>query len=479
MTPRRRRGRDDEVEVVLDVDAEEAALEPGRPASPGARRRRWITAGAVAALALAVGTVNVVDARRAEARLDALREMPGVHAGLDEPLREVWQAQGWVITETADSLVLLDEATGRLSALDPHSGGERWHDEGPGEPWRTDCAPTRDTADPVLVCVRFVLPGDRGADGDLRVDGEAKAVRLVALDLETGETLQETVLDGERIVLQPVDEDVVVATGTEDGYLEVRRWQPLTGEVTWSYRSESPVLGPAASSVRSVTSDLEHLEIRGSRTVTISLETGEEVEARELDLGAGAGMAYEVPLPEGRTFLWRESSAQDGSGAEGVVTAADGTELYTVPGTVDAPAVDDGSAPAVLAVHAVQDGSLLGVDAATGEHLWEAPGSRWVLARIDGKVVAAGLDAHGQDITSAIDLRTGEVLWEVGARVSTVTDGRRVLVVPSGGGPRVTALSVADGSEAWSIPLPSGQGWISTVGEAVVVRTDDGLVGLG
>ncbi|WP_250444213.1 PQQ-binding-like beta-propeller repeat protein [Actinotalea sp. C106] len=479
MTPRRR-GRDDDVEVLLDAGGEEAALSPDAPASPTARRRRWISAGAVAALALAVAVVNVVDVRRTEARLDALRELPGVHAGFDEPLREVWQAQGRVVTETAESFVLLDEATGRLSALDPRSGAERWYDEGPGEPWRTDCTPTWDGSEPALVCMRFVRPGDPGADGGPRADGDAKAVRLVALDLETGETLQEAVLDGERIVLQPVEEDVVVATGTEEGYLEARRWRPATGELVWSYRSESTVLGPAASSVRSVSSDAEHLEIRGSRTVTISMETGEEVEAREWG-GAGAGPrgTYEVPLPGGRTYLWPAPASQDGSGPEGVVTDADGEELYSVPGTVDASSVDDGSAAEVLLVHAVEDGSLLGLDLATGEQLWEAAGSRWAVVRFDGRVVTSGIGADGREVTGAIDLRTGEVLWEVAAAASTVTDGRRVLAVTPGGGPRVTALSVVDGSEAWSIPLPPGSGWITMVGEAVVVRTDTGLVGLG
>ncbi|WP_250444216.1 PQQ-binding-like beta-propeller repeat protein [Actinotalea sp. C106] len=476
MTPRRG-GATDQVDVELDLGPDGEQDEPDRGLSLTSRRRRWIAVGVVGALAAVVAAVTLVETWRTEARLAALRELPGVHAGLDEPLRELWQADGHLLVQSAGAVVVLDLESGQARGLDARSGAELWRD---GDPGYTGCLDSRGFQDLVLVCTSFGGPGGAPLGGPaLEADRSAEtgSVRLVSRAPLTGETLQEVVLDGDWVAMFTVEEDVVLAVRTAEGHLEALRWHPATGNEVWSYRSVDVVLASDSTALAPVSTDPEQMVIGADRTIVLSLATGEEAERAELSPSWGL---EDLALPGGRQVRWSDERSADRP--EGVVVDADGTELYPLPGTPLSSDVDDGSVGEVLLVNGFDEANLLGVDVATGERLWEVDRTLWGVMRIGGRAVASGPDPQtGTEMVTVLDLRTGAVVWESESRGTGVTDGRVVLLVDESG-PRssLVAHTIADGYEEWRTPLPAGFWWTPPdVGEAVVFGNEAGLVGLG
>ncbi len=105
----------------------------------------------------------------------------------------------------------------------------------------------------------------------------------------------------------------------------------------------------------------------------------------------------------------------------------------------------------IVSVECQADAFVAGLDAETGEKLWEIPRPKranWASPRIIAD--AAGNNAvilHGQDNLICIAPRTGEVTWEIDARcspVATATFANGNLYVPSGGLKTYTIKNVGE-----------------------------------
>src|SRR5690606_30939728 len=122
----------------------------------------------------------------------------------------------------------------------------------------------------------------------------------------------------------------------------------------------------------------------------------------------------------------------------------------------------------------VNDGSgaVRGMDLGTGETLWTsselAEGEPVLL--LDGVVVLVSNRAL------AVDVRTGEVLWEVPdvAYGGGLTDGRRVLLLRASveGPGEVSVHDLVDGAESWRTQVPGAQ-YVMSAGGTALVQVDD------
>ncbi len=122
-------------------------------------------------------------------------------------------------------------------------------------------------------------------------------------------------------------------------------------------------------------------------------------------------------------------------------------------------------------------GSLLAVDAATGELQWEAPthgDGQGTTPAVHGDVVIAG--SHGQGVIGAYDRATGQPMWHYGlatsgaVSASVLVSGDGYVVAGSQGDQRVFALDAATGQLVWEQPVSSNltsspayaDGWLVT-----------------
>lgn len=127
-------------------------------------------------------------------------------------------------------------------------------------------------------------------------------------------------------------------------------------------------------------------------------------------------------------------------GAEAAPTVWAPSPGVTVPRLVVVPFDEATGAPRRLDVLDPADGSV-----------------RWtrVTNELHG-VVGDGVLVGDDTGMTFLDLATGTERWSTGPGTVVATDGERVLVAPRESGP-VAALSLADGSTAWSVPAPGGQ----------------------
>jgi outer membrane protein assembly factor BamB len=125
-----------------------------------------------------------------------------------------------------------------------------------------------------------------------------------------------------------------------------------------------------------------------------------------------------------------------------------------------------------VAVVAALDGSVTGYDAATGTQRWRRqPGIevRVAMATLGDRVVV--IDQAGA--LTCLDA-SGAEAWRTDAGTSgtiAITAGPDpVVVVPAGDAPRITAYSLADGSEAWQVRDPIVARSLIGLASQVVVR---------
>ncbi len=128
--------------------------------------------------------------------------------------------------------------------------------------------------------------------------------------------------------------------------------------------------------------------------------------------------------------------------------------------------------------------SWVGLDARSGDRLWEAPlGDRFpghLVAAADRVVLFAG--SQEEAAVTMVDPADGRVVWEFdvsgGGSLGPVVSGATVVVADSGE-LRVTGLDVADGSVRWELEMPVVSGAVPVlVGDVVAVDTGVGVVGL-
>jgi len=448
------------------------------------------TAVVVLAAATAAVAPGLLDARAERLRADAIRGLPGAVDDLSVPLAETWElTDGTGLVTLAGGLALTTEGTS-VAALDAGSGDEVWRREvgtfptcGPRGGFPDDLARPSDVA----VCLtgnpddRTVTVLDAGgavvgerAIGPARADAYddgAPAGAPVVVPAAAGAI---AVVEGITDATAPWPEDDLPDADTlrelrADGWVDptVRVEDALTGEVrgaaTLHLRAEdlgacgmmqddgeAPELMTDPSVVASPTSVT--LSVCGA----VALVT-----PRGAAVDADPEGAWVRPLADGRLVV----AGVDGS----TVLDDDGSVVATVPGLVIPPQVDDEPGTSYLAMAGVGDDAtgplrLTSVGPDGGERWWSVVPDDLggVLARVDGVVVVqdgsglVGLDAAtGDEVWDRDDLLRrsddGSGEWVAGA----VTDGTRLLLGISGYGGgdrhRLVTVDVRDGTTLWEL----------------------------
>lgn len=431
--------RGDSVHDGTDVPA----ATPGRGRRPG----RWFALAAAVAVVVGAGAVRSAQEREEAARVAAL---PGMVESFATPLRPTWSVPVDGVAWTVGELVLVG-SRGALTAIDARTGEQRWTSDADGADARAvTCTGTRPDrpADAVVACV---------------VDGPD---RVVLLDAETGGTLR--VLETAVFVqdLEAVGGDLVLATA---GPSRVERLDARTGEVRWS--TDVP---PAT--VRQTAVADGFVTISGERAAVLDVEDGELLGSWPSHTRGTAGRPLTVVQTAPQGFgVWEEGAQDD---ARGRWFSRDGREVGEIRGWVAEPTTSDGSEPSVL-LTLTPEPELRALDA-DREVLWSLdPLDGLPVVRLDGRVVLAGAET-----LRSVELLTGEVEWSVDLgradAVTAVSDGERLLVVSSSGDTRVLrAISLRDGSTAWTSAVPGGGEVLGGEPDVVLVRDGDVLVGLG
>ncbi|WP_199424490.1 outer membrane protein assembly factor BamB family protein [Actinotalea solisilvae] len=468
----------DVVEVHLDegdADLAPAATTPRRTVG------RRLAVAAVAVAALAAGAASVAEHARDRARAAELAAIEGLVPALDQAPVESWRADAsWVTAQVGDSLLVSGDG-GASSALDAETGAVLWTsaESGPSS-WAQSCTPLE--ADPTAhVAPRLISPVEVWIAGTWLaapagplvcawVDG-AGTTTVALVDPATGRRDVAVELPGSYVHHQVRDGDVAVATANGDA-VEVTRWDPATGTVRWQV-SMAAVLGASDGWATWFDATTGTLTVSGERTVTISLDTGEEV--APVDPSAFGPPSLDPvtrQLPDGSTLTWEPSSDGAFPFGSGEVTGPDGRTRFALPGPPVLPALTDGSVPDVVVVQA-SPLTTVGLDVRTGEERWTADGLEAAgVVQMDGTLVV-----RDSVEVRALDVRTGEERWTAGAPRTPVTagqtDGRIVLLgAREDGQTRLVARRIADGETVWSVPLPEGTWTVQRLGPA-------GLIALG
>lgn len=466
-----------------DVRVEDDPLTPavGSPDDPNRRVPRWWWAIA-GGLAVIVAAGTVLTDRREDARLAALRDVPGILAPLTGPLDELWRADGSQFSELAGFAGHLlavehrEDGIVDVVALEPRTGAAAW---------RANVNPAGAAGGVSCALPDPYLPADE--DGVARVVAcvvvDQDATRLLVLDAASGDVLSARMTDPGAAVWA-AGPDLVIRTVGHDGSVRVTRTDPITSTVRWTFVSAGPGgTGALAPGQVQVVGDL------------VVVSTGPDGTL------AGAGGSSVLSADGSVLHTWRAESLTGAHGQVDVlaggqllgdpVMTAGGTQAtrildldtgrtFTATGRPLAANPDDGSLVGLLVLMASTTGdSVLAYDVATGERLWADPGAIGsVPLAIDGRVVRTS----GGELRS-IDGLTGRTIWTTPVRRSTartlLTDGRLVLLTRLDGDAAVlAAYGLDDGLLRWETPIPADL-YLTANDGALYGRSRSGLVAFG
>ncbi|WP_250445210.1 PQQ-binding-like beta-propeller repeat protein [Actinotalea sp. C106] len=470
------------VEVSLSEDhAPHPERQPHGPEAGSAsnRRRRWWLALASVVVAIGVFVVgSVVEDRREDARRAELASIPGVLPHMEGPLEELWQEQ--IGTEVmADDGVAAFAHAGLLQGVDLASGDVLWSREygtdeacqsvervrtpaGSAEQGGGDVARA-----PEWIACRTVheVPAE-GPEG-------AGVSTVVVLLVATGTPVAELEVAGSVMAAGGHGPDLFVASSVA-GEMQVQRWDVDSGRLVWARPAPEGLAMTIADAGRALSVDDGLLWWGPPGTTALDLETGVE-------------LPEEAPAPGGRQVADGGSLVPLRDESHGVaatqVLEPDGALRFEVEAEPWLPPVSDGSADDVITMRRVEagllpgSGAVVGVDARTGAIRWEGELFAGVSPRIqvDGVLVAVG---GGRAV--ALEVATGETLWESAARIppniSTMSDGE-VILVPTfddSTGLVLAAREVRTGEVRWTVSIPEGTLYAGFFGDVVLVRASDG-----
>ncbi|MFS0702609.1 PQQ-binding-like beta-propeller repeat protein [Cellulomonas sp. 179-A 4D5 NHS] len=461
-----------DVELVEAVGAAAPAVERGadwRELVRRVPRRAWTVVAGVVVLTLGAG--GFVEWRAERAQTSRLERIEGLTGSLAAPLTDVWEAPGeGVIGIIGDVLVLYGPEGEGVLGVGLDDGAPRWErspggsfgcwfvrgDGGTRAGWWQGPVDVLEPGSAVLACVDSVpfegvsFPNVVTGSGGASALGPQSEVSV--LDPASGAILRRLVLPGSGHPTQIEDSVVAVGLDAEDR-LVGSRWSLLTGELAWEYT------GPNVGRVAGVSmwSDTETMTWEaGDVSVTLDSRTGDAIDPPS-EGEPGESELDRFTLPDGGTAV---SSVIDGTGVELTVTDADGTPRFTTTGHAFEPLVDDGTAPHTMLVQPSGGAGIMAVDARTGEDLWRSATPRWA-----SPVVLAGrVVLREKDRVAAVDVHTGETVWEhddhePDAGGGLVTDGRTVLILARvDGQTSLVARDVETGEQLWRIPSPVDAG---------------------
>jgi outer membrane protein assembly factor BamB len=462
--------------ALLEEDA------PGEPAPRPVRRWRAYAAGAVVLLAVAGVSLGAseLDARRAEARRDALAALGWPALDLAEPPAEAWrlEAGGRLLVEGEGLLVL--DAGGSVPlyvGVDPATGEERWKQTGRlGEwcqAWWSDLPEDR-TWQKAQVLRRTVPPSALvcASSGQVAEDEvpEGTTSRLRVIDLASGEITTDRVLPGALLAGEEVPGGVVSVRALPGGAVAVSRVALPDGATQWERTFASG--GPTPWVGSWLQGDVLTLHATdGTVLRALDVRTGEDAPPAE----ALDDALVVAVLPDGAGLELR----YDGAEVVGSVREADGEERFSFLGDPWVPALDDGSLPDRVVVHRTGHGGsrLVALDVRDGSVLWDVP---MPLSYDNGVLRLDGVLVGGSPLLVATDLRTGERLWEVVTgemAPPAITDGTRVAVpvLEDDGTTSLVALELRSGAEAWRLPVGHVRDWY-VLRDGTVLAVQEGLV---
>ena len=465
----RRRGPGNGVQVELIEDDDLVEGGGGTSASQRddrARSRllRLAGVGVLVALVVVVVVADVVERRRDAALWLELRGVAGFMDPFDGPITEVWRAPGeWPVFETEQVMVLQSDDGSRMTAVDPASGTVLWsRDVPPG----MSCQPFGDDAVPATLWDRIACAQARGER-----DSESFGSLLV-LDAAEGTVLLSRTLEVPALFVHPIDGDLIIASEGPESRLELRRSELQGDRELWSYSSEPGLRTELVSDVDGFWGWWveDGVLVIQSMSVTLALDvaTGEEVNP---PTRAGA-RSFTRELSDGGRIEMTHPTA-----IRGDVLNADGSLRYQLNGQlwmpgVTMPGVTDGSAPGILAIRDSLTSEVIGLDAATGEPVWNAGR---LLAEVAPTVLVDGVAvAQGGRTAVGIDMASGSTLWSIDVASSVwwppLTDGRVVLFCTrSDGAEYIAAHDVRTGGVVWRVPAPEGIRYAQALGRSTVL----------
>lgn len=458
------------VDVELGDAAPPLPADAPEDAGRGTRRRWWWLAVPVAAvLALVAG--QVVTDHRERTRLDALAALPGVVAPLDGPAEVAWEADAGTVLAGAvriGSVVVTGHVTGTggmlLVGLDTVTGERRWGVDVAGQlaagpPWRHDaggCAAVPD-ASGLVACL---------VDGAAEVE-PARVPRLFVVDAADGSVQVDREVPAWTQWATPTGEDVLLV-GDVDGTLHVAAQDLRDGTERWSTTAEGT--DDAREPVTAVGALLDARTLAVQRGDAVTLVSTDGAVLRTVGVGPQGGLTGQVPTQ--RVVVSPVLGAALVSG-ESRTTVVSATGEVPLEGSALPVVVDDGSVPGLVLTRTPR---LEAWDARDGSLLWAST----IVDAQDVTVVEGRVHVGTSAAVVTFDGATGEEVWRVERPTGTgspLTDGRHVLVLARQGDRHTTpydlvALHVADGSEAWRVPLPENT-WLTTTGGLLVASSYD------
>ncbi len=494
-------------DLPLDAPPEDPAAEAERARRAARRRRllrRWWPVPVAVALA-AVGTQVVVDAR-ADARVTARQEVPGVLGTVDPALPTTRLVQDELTGVVLHGFPVGDLRVGAPSP--PRSAGRELVavDDAGTEVWAVSLEDTGDATPDVgmeyPVCTGQSAPApavrclllDRAPDAEEATGtwqpGPPTGARLVTVDAATGTVTasrEVPALSGWGGSAPPDDDAALqVLASVVDGALRVTAWDVAADPGA----PDDPAAAPLWRTEVALGDDLA--VDRLYYPPSIWTPEGRVVVQGEMGTWVLDGEDGTLQLTSDQFLSVTRTGYLAVPDAGLRLLDDDGREVLTLPGSTAYLAVDDGSLPGVELVTAYGgDARLAAIEVPSGRELWSSPrvpppGTTLLL--LEGVLYGAGPDA-----VWALDTGTGRELWRTEASIVTdtggaMTDGRYLLapalvsalteagvpVAPAAGqdaagadggdgvgtgdehGYALAAFDLATGAPAWATRLPEG-----------------------
>jgi outer membrane protein assembly factor BamB len=296
------------------------------------------------------------------------------------------------------------------------------------------------------------------------------AAALVHLDLRDGALTATTPVPDRLVDWAVLDGDVVLAARQGDR-LVVGRAAPGTGApdaaaagVRWQVSLPLPEEGAQPSVLLGVGDGL--VAVRGAVGAVVDADDGAVLGTWAPEEGSDR---VDVVLGADGFGVWRTPH-------RGRWFDRSGDAMAAVPGDPVTERVTDGSAPeVVLALSPL----LTAVDVRTGSVLWRRGDGGYLQPstlplRVEGTIVVPE-----RERLLGLDVRTGSVRWTAPAPTATqtlasrpLTDGRRLVVtdLDATGSLVLRAIDLADGTDAWVVPAPPSARWVYGLGGRGVMQ---------
>jgi outer membrane protein assembly factor BamB len=437
----------------------------------GAFRRWWPIP---LLLALVIAAATVVTDRQGQARSERLAAVPGMVRPLGTIPAVLWRASAAPeddILSAGGAIVVVGPGRDawRATSLDAGTGRERWSvvlaptSPGGTQGGQVRCPHTGADVGDLLVCVATEPTSVHQDPVAATTSATSGRNHVMVYATSDGHQLGQWAFPDDIVTVARAGNDVVVATTTDDLFVDVARRDAVTGTVAWRYRSSESLVSTLQSARVDVSPQL--VLMTGATSTVLRAADGAVV------LSQPALDFVLIEAVDARFVTWTTPQ-------RGIMHDATGATEFAVPVFPVPELTDDGSARDVMVLD--EGRTLTGRDPATGRQLWAATTSLNPVLTVDRRLVLSG---GGQ--VGVLDLGTGELDWsrEVGSQLpwQPLSDGALVLVsvLADDGSAHLAAYGLRDGVPYWAVDLPAGVKNVSAQGGHLLVRTSEMVTALG